>query len=190
MDADLTKYRQKLIGSEKERAVSPVIGVILMVAITVILAAVIAAFVLDMGDDMGSEPLTASVDSEVTYSDDEIVIEAIDTGNADEFLIRADVDTEDGSSDFGEEFFFDEDESDDVSESGTFTFDGAGDTLALEPDEDIDQIHDLNDDVGEFTSEGPHEVELSIVAIDGDDETQVSSLEVNFDEDTTTGSPD
>ncbi|QCS41686.1 type IV pilin [Natrinema versiforme] len=46
---DLKQYRSKLIGSEDERAVSPVIGVILMVAITVILAAVIAAFVLDMG---------------------------------------------------------------------------------------------------------------------------------------------
>jgi len=33
-----------------ERAVSPVIGVILMVAITVILAAVIASFVLGLGD--------------------------------------------------------------------------------------------------------------------------------------------
>ncbi|MFA9502396.1 type IV pilin [Natrinema sp. H-ect1] len=46
---DLTKYRSKLIGDDGERAVSPVIGVILMVAITVILAAVIAAFVLDLG---------------------------------------------------------------------------------------------------------------------------------------------
>lgn len=50
---DLTKYRNKLVGSDEERAVSPVIGVILMVAITVILAAVIAAFVLDMGDELG-----------------------------------------------------------------------------------------------------------------------------------------
>jgi len=46
---DGKSIRQKLIGNEEERAVSPVIGVILMVAITVILAAVIAAFVLDMG---------------------------------------------------------------------------------------------------------------------------------------------
>ncbi|GAA1335678.1 hypothetical protein GCM10009647_077990 [Streptomyces sanglieri] len=45
----------KLLGDDDERAVSPVIGVILMVAITVILAAVIAAFVLDMGD-MGDQP--------------------------------------------------------------------------------------------------------------------------------------
>lgn len=53
---DLKQYRSKLIGSDDERAVSPVIGVILMVAITVILAAVIAAFVLDMGDLDGSAP--------------------------------------------------------------------------------------------------------------------------------------
>ncbi|MCU4753010.1 type IV pilin N-terminal domain-containing protein [Halobacteria archaeon AArc-curdl1] len=38
------------------RAVSPVIGVILMVAITVILAAVIAAFVLDLGQSSGANP--------------------------------------------------------------------------------------------------------------------------------------
>lgn len=40
--------------SKKDRAVSPVIGVILMVAITVILAAVIGAFVLGLGDDLGN----------------------------------------------------------------------------------------------------------------------------------------
>lgn len=39
---------------EEDRGVSPVIGVILMVAITVILAAVIGAFVLGLGDDLGS----------------------------------------------------------------------------------------------------------------------------------------
>jgi flagellin-like protein len=36
-----------------DRAVSPVIGVILMVAITVILAAVIGTFVLGLGDQLG-----------------------------------------------------------------------------------------------------------------------------------------
>ena len=39
---------------ENEEAVSPVIGVILMVAITVILAAVIAAFVFGMGSNVQS----------------------------------------------------------------------------------------------------------------------------------------
>jgi flagellin-like protein len=47
----------------KQRAVSPVIGVILMVAITVILAAVIGAFVLEIGDQQETAPST-SFDSE------------------------------------------------------------------------------------------------------------------------------
>jgi flagellin-like protein len=42
-----------------ERAVSPVIGVILMVAITVILAAVIGAFVLEIGDQQETAPSTS-----------------------------------------------------------------------------------------------------------------------------------
>jgi len=38
---------------DNDRAVSPVIGVILMVAITVILAAVVGTFVLGLGDQIG-----------------------------------------------------------------------------------------------------------------------------------------
>jgi len=41
--------------SKEERAVSPVIGVILMVAITVILSAVIGTFVLGLGDTVSSQ---------------------------------------------------------------------------------------------------------------------------------------
>ncbi|MFB6236378.1 MAG: type IV pilin [Halopenitus sp.] len=40
---------------EDDRAVSPVIGVILMVAITVILAAVIGTFVLGLGDSLSQQ---------------------------------------------------------------------------------------------------------------------------------------
>jgi flagellin-like protein len=47
------KLRELLIDDD---AVSPVIGVILMVAITVILAAVIAAFVLGLGDTNSTGP--------------------------------------------------------------------------------------------------------------------------------------
>jgi len=43
-----------------DRAVSPVIGVILMVAITVILAAVIGTFVLGLGQNVGNQPPQAS----------------------------------------------------------------------------------------------------------------------------------
>ena len=55
---------QELI-SEK-RAVSPVIGVILMVAITVILAAVIGTFVLGLGDQVS----TTSPQAQFTFDSD------------------------------------------------------------------------------------------------------------------------
>ena len=44
-----------------DRGVSPVIGVILMVAITVILAAVIGTFVLGLGDSLGDNQPTAQL---------------------------------------------------------------------------------------------------------------------------------
>jgi len=48
-----------------DRAVSPVIGVILMVAITVILAAVIGTFVIGLGDDLGGSAPSASFSNNV-----------------------------------------------------------------------------------------------------------------------------
>lgn len=75
-----------------ERAVSPVIGVILMVAITVILAAVIGTFVLGLGGNIG-DSVTAGVTVEdegtsavtVTLANkgtaDEVRIDNQDTGN-------------------------------------------------------------------------------------------------------------
>ncbi|WP_138006546.1 type IV pilin [Halalkalirubrum salinum] len=45
----------------EDRAVSPVIGVILMVAITVILAAVIGTFVIGLGDDIGDSTPNAQL---------------------------------------------------------------------------------------------------------------------------------
>jgi flagellin-like protein len=49
-----------------DRAVSPVIGVILMVAITVILAAVIGTFVLGLGDSLGDSQPTAQISVDVS----------------------------------------------------------------------------------------------------------------------------
>ena len=54
---------KELLGGE-DRAVSPVIGVILMVAITVILAAVIASFVLGLGDSAAEPSPSPTIDSE------------------------------------------------------------------------------------------------------------------------------
>jgi len=52
-----------------DRAVSPVIGVILMVAITVILAAVIGTFVIGLGDDLGNSAPQASIDATIDDGD-------------------------------------------------------------------------------------------------------------------------
>ncbi|WP_117365927.1 type IV pilin [Natrarchaeobaculum sulfurireducens] len=79
---DGKQIQQKLIGSEGERAVSPVIGVILMVAITVILAAVIAAFVLDLGGSVGQEA-QAGVSMEFDESQKNLSIQVTSMGNAD-----------------------------------------------------------------------------------------------------------
>jgi len=60
-----------------DRAVSPVIGVILMVAITVILAAVIGTFVLGLGDQLGD---TAPQATFTVDGNDSSVINVTKTG--------------------------------------------------------------------------------------------------------------
>ncbi|WP_436934096.1 type IV pilin [Halovenus marina] len=62
-----------------EDAVSPVIGVILMVAITVILAAVIASFVLGLGDSANEVQPTTSF--EFDYESNDLTI-TVDSGEA------------------------------------------------------------------------------------------------------------
>jgi len=62
--------RKKL--SADDGAVSPVIGVILMVAITVILAAVIATFVLGLGEQVGDTGPTVSIDFEYDEGDNNL----------------------------------------------------------------------------------------------------------------------
>ena len=56
----------------EDRAVSPVIGVILMVAITVILAAVIGAFVLGLGDSVSETAPSAQIDFD--YNDSGVTL--------------------------------------------------------------------------------------------------------------------
>ena len=60
---------KQLFSDDSERAVSPVIGVILMVAITVILAAVIGTFVLGLGDQVQQTSPNAQWDWDENSSD-------------------------------------------------------------------------------------------------------------------------
>lgn len=60
--------------NKNERAVSPVIGVILMVAITVILAAVIGTFVLGLGSEVNQSTPQSSFSFELTDSETNVTI--------------------------------------------------------------------------------------------------------------------
>ena len=67
--------------TRKDSAVSPVIGVILMVAITVILAAVIGTFVLGLGDNVQETPSAGvSISQEANES---VTFTIVSTGNLD-----------------------------------------------------------------------------------------------------------
>jgi len=85
----------------EDRGVSPVIGVILMVAITVILAAVIATFVMNMGPNE-EQPPTASWD--VTNESSHILVDHTGGGGADASKLSVVVDY-DGLSSPSEETF-------------------------------------------------------------------------------------
>ncbi|RQG90415.1 type IV pilin [Natrarchaeobius chitinivorans] len=74
--------KTKYVEADDLRAVSPVIGVILMVAITVILAAVIAAFVMDLGGSIGQEA-QAGVSITVDDEAEEVRVSVTSLGNAD-----------------------------------------------------------------------------------------------------------
>ena len=65
----------------EDRAVSPVIGVILMVAITVILAAVIGTFVLGLGDQVSDSAPQASFSFDFSDTGDDGF-----GGNADDYV--------------------------------------------------------------------------------------------------------
>jgi flagellin-like protein len=65
-----------------DRGVSPVIGVILMVAITVILAAVIASFVLGFGDSV-SQNVNAGTSINVNAANESATVTWVSSGTAD-----------------------------------------------------------------------------------------------------------
>ena len=70
-----------------EGAVSPVIGVILMVAITVILAATIGTFVLGLGEQVDNNA-RAGIDADTDDATNNITLSVVTLGNSDYVLIR------------------------------------------------------------------------------------------------------
>ena len=71
-----------------EDAVSPVIAVILMVAITVVLAATVFVLVSDIGKNAGQAPMNMGITNSET--DDNLVVTSAGTGDWDAIELRAD----------------------------------------------------------------------------------------------------
>ena len=80
-----------------DRAVSPVIGVILMVAITVILAAVIGTFVLGLGDSLGDNQPTAQISVSIDETDNSITIEHNGGDSIESDTLRVVISSDDGN---------------------------------------------------------------------------------------------
>lgn len=156
---DLDKYQAKLAGPENERAVSPVIGVILMVAITVILAAVIAAFVLDLGGSVGQEA-QAGVSMDFDEDDEELLVEVTSLGNAD-YVTFGGV-----ASDFNDSTPYGPNDGSDLSEAELTV----GDTESVNSDDIDGGVSSVN---GTVTA-------IAVISED-ETETQVGSIEVNID---------
>jgi len=93
-------------GEDSDRGVSPVIGVILMVAITVILAAVIASFVLGLGDQ--TDEVAPNVNFNGEFND----------STAGNFTLS--VDTTDGGADAGDFVLVDGDSEFSLDNSSAF----------------------------------------------------------------------
>jgi flagellin-like protein len=105
-------------------AVSPVIGVILMVAITVILAAVIGTFVLGLGDQVQSTAPQASFSFDYTGSAAADVTITHDGGDA---IPQGQLDvSESNSDDFSDNPFSDSDSDGDVEAGDSASKTGAG----------------------------------------------------------------
>jgi len=150
----------------EDRAVSPVIGVILMVAITVILAAVIGTFVIGLGDDIGATTPQASFDAEFDSEDDVVSFthrsgDRVSAGDAN--LTASGVDFVVGSTNSGENI-----EGDTVtSNSANVDTDlRAGSTVSVELQE-----------VSEDTTDGT----VSLVFDDGDRSSTLKTIDIERD---------
>lgn len=110
--------------ANNNEAVSPVIGVILMVAITVILAAVIGVFVLGLGDNVSQNPQAG-----LTYDGNATVL-VVDPGNVDELRIVDSSGSAVSLSNSGDSFIENSNEMTTVTAGNSFVIDTGSTSLS------------------------------------------------------------
>ena len=134
---------------DDERGVSPVIGVILMVAITVILAAVIASFVLGFGNSVSSN---ANAGVNVDEGPDSVKVTWISQGNAETVNVTV---TQSG-------------------ESATAKLDDVSDVVTINKGNSWNPA-----DTGNTLNITDTDVNLVVTAISGDSKTVIETTTIN-----------
>lgn len=119
-----------------DNGVSPVISVILMVALTIVLSAIIGTFVLDLAGDALNDPVQAAINFDHTYEDfygvyivDGVLVSA---PSVDRIELRGDIGGTQSCEDASNEYLFN-DSVDEVGNSATVCVDGStgGDIRAV-----------------------------------------------------------
>lgn len=138
--------------NQRQRGVAPVIGVILMVAMTVMLAAVIAGYATNLGNSIGTDETRAGVSIDVNGDAEKIEIRVTTLGAADHVNVTGDpYDHYDGGGPLGSR-----DELRELS---------VGDEVTVEP-------NDL-ESAGRTGT-------VAAVAVENETETKVTSAEYDF----------
>jgi flagellin-like protein len=155
-----TQSVRQFVSGKTDRAVSPVIGVILMVAITVILAAVIWTFVLGLGDNIQTN-VQAGATVQENAADDTITVTYTSTqDSATELLVTTSGAT--GAS----------------ASEGDYTLTDVGQTVVMR-DGATDSAP-----AGATTSDaegiGGNTITVTVTAVNGDTSTVILTKEVNL----------
>jgi len=159
------KLQNLLDTPDDERAVSPVIGVILMVAITVILAAVIGTFVLGLGDQVESAPQASfnfDVETDSSASGDVLSI----THRGGDNIDASDIEVRIGGQAVGE---------DSAYWDGSSTQSSISDTLGTD-DDTFNAGDSIGVDLGAFSTAPEPGDSVDIVFTSGDRQDIIASF--------------
>ena len=137
-------FEQVTAVNNDDRGVSPVIGVILMVAITVILAAVIGTFVLGLGDSVGDNQPAAQLSVDLNQTGENLTIEHGGGDSIDSEALRVVVTGPDEQRAEADDVFEDRFS---VGDSETGEFDGSNGEISEGEDVRIRVIHQPSESI-------------------------------------------
>jgi flagellin-like protein len=157
-----TQSIREFVSGKTDRAVSPVIGVILMVAITVILAAVIGTFVLGLGDNIQTN-VQAGATVQASASADTITVTFTSTqDDATELLVTTSGATGTNATE------------------GSYTLTAVGQTLVMGTGDSDDNYPAGVTQTSEAVDIADDTITVTVTAVNGDTSTVILTKEVNL----------